>query len=49
MSYNTFICVVEPDPPIDQVIAAGVIPRLIEFLSVSDNTTLQVCTVVVCV
>ncbi|XP_067947792.1 importin subunit alpha-7-like [Watersipora subatra] len=31
----------EPDPPIDEVIAAGVVPRLIEFLSASDNTTLQ--------
>lgn len=31
----------EPNPPINQVIEAGVIPRLIQFLHTTDNTTLQ--------
>ena len=32
----------EPNPPIDEVIEAGVIPKLIEFLQQAENSVLQV-------
>ena len=32
----------EKNPPIDEVIAAGIIPYFVEFLTAVDNTTLQV-------
>jgi len=40
--FTYFYWFIEPNPPIDRVIQAGVIPRLIEFLHDQTNTTLQV-------
>lgn len=32
----------DPHPPIDDVIKAGIVPRFVDFLRNSSNTTLQV-------
>lgn len=32
----------DPNPPIEEVIKAGIVPKFVEFLSNGNNTTLQV-------
>lgn len=32
----------DPQPPIDEVIKAGIVPRFVEFLRNNNNTTIQV-------
>lgn len=38
-----FNCCVERNPPIEEVVQSGVVPRLVEFLSRDDYPELQVC------
>lgn len=39
---SAFCRVVEPNPPIDEVISSGIVPKLIEFLQNGANSMLQV-------
>ena len=36
------VCVTEPNPPIDDVIRAGIVPRFVQLLQNDANCTLQV-------
>lgn len=43
ISFVLVIILLERNPPIEEVIQSGVVPRFVEFLSRDDYPQLQVC------
>lgn len=42
MKFFVFVLCSEPNPPIDEVIQTGIIPRFVEFLQRDNSWSLQV-------